>query len=83
MIDDVFTYGGQGLGFVAIGLWAWLAMTAPALQAWILARYEDELGLGASPSASAPARSARMGLVAGGVTMVALLCQSIGFAIPD
>lgn len=81
MIDDVFTYGGQGLGFVAIALWARLAVTAPALQAWILARYEDELGLGAPPSA--PARPARTGLVAGGVTMVALLCQSIGFAIPD
>lgn len=81
MIDDVFTYGGQGLGFVAIGLWARLALTAPALQAWILARYEDELGLGAAPSA--PARSARLGRIAGGVTLVALLCQSIGFAIPD
>ncbi|MFK5598377.1 hypothetical protein ACFZ8E_15500 [Methylobacterium sp. HMF5984] len=81
MIDDVFTYGGQALGFVAIGLWAWLALTAPSLQAWILARYEDELRLGAAPST--PARPDRMGLVAGGVTMVAILCQSIGFAIPD
>ncbi|TXM60964.1 hypothetical protein [Methylobacterium sp. WL120] len=84
MIDAGFTFGGDLLGFVALGLWIWLACTSPSIQAWIMARYEDELQMGtASPMPDQSMQAAWLPQLAYRVAMAAIVCQSIGFAIPD
>ncbi len=88
MLDAGFTYGGDLLGIAAILLWVWLAAAAlPGLHR-LVSRYEDDLQLGDGPKAWRPklgwlTQLSRPEQAAFALTLVALVCQSIGFAIPD
>lgn len=88
MLDAGFTYGGDLFGIVAIVLWAWLALTTLPNLARLVSRYEDDLQLGALPAARRPmlgwlTQLRRPEQAAFALTLLALVCQSIGFAIPD
>lgn len=88
MLDAGFTYSGDLLGIVAILLWIWLAFAALPDLHRLVARYEDDLQLGHRPVAWRSklgwlAQLSRPEQAAFALTLVALVCQSIGFAIPD
>lgn len=88
MVDAGFTYGGDYLGIVAIGLWVWLAVSALPTLASLVSRYEDDRQLGAAPITRRPilgwlGQLSRPEQAACALTIVALVFQTIGFAIPD
>ncbi|NEU12866.1 hypothetical protein G3T14_12055 [Methylobacterium sp. BTF04] len=88
MVDAGFTYSGEFLGVAALILWAWLAIAAIPTIANLISRYEDDLQLGRQPRARRPmlgwlGRLSRPEQAAFALTVVAIVCQSIGFAIPD
>lgn len=88
MLDAGFTYGGDLFGIVAIALWIWLALAAMPSLTRLISRYEDDLQLGSQPAARRPmlgwlTQLSRPEQAAFALTLVALVCQSIGFAIPD
>lgn len=84
MLDDTLTYGGWALGLTAVGVWLWLARRAfPSFESFVRG-FDDELGFSATPEERAhcvrwhQVRQAAMAL-----TAMAVVCLSIGFAIPD
>ena len=84
MVDAAFTYGGEALGYVAIAVWAWLGATALPTFGTVVARYEDDAGLGARFTSERRGERPRwVGQAAAGLTAVAIVFQSIGYAIPD
>lgn len=88
MLDAGFTYGGDLLGIAAIALWVWLALAALPDLSRLVSRYEDDLQLGSGAAARRPilgwlTQLSRPEQAAFALSLVALVCQSIGFAIPD
>lgn len=84
MLDQVFTDSGEVFGLAAFATWAWLAVRAfPGLDA-LIARHEDDLRLGAAGSRpAANNRLRKWNRVAVSLTMIAVICPAVGYAIPD
>jgi hypothetical protein len=84
MLDDVFTYSGELFSLAAFGAWLWLGMRAfPGLDI-LVARYEDDLRLGAATRRPAAAqRIGRLSRVAVSLTAIAVIFSAVGYAIPD
>lgn len=84
MLDDAFTYGGEAFSVIAVGVWLWLARRAfPSFEAFVEG-FDDEMHLsGSAETQAGTARWHRVRQAAVVLTAVAVLCLSIGFAIPD
>ena len=90
MLDHLFTYSGELFSLAAFGAWLWLAMRAfPGLDA-LVARYEDDMGLGARAQKPVSVlgtgqflRTAQLSRLAVSLTAIAVLFTAVGYAIPD
>ncbi|MCJ2036802.1 hypothetical protein [Methylobacterium sp. J-068] len=84
MLDHIFTYSGEICSLAAFGMWLWLAMRAfPGLDV-LVARHEDDMGLGAAASKPAAAHHfGKLSRLAVSLTAIAVICTAVGYAIPD